>query len=265
MKTLIHEMTTADRTMAIPIRLLVVLMTVLALAQAQTSQVMQPENAALPNSVRVVSGPGSVPTGLSMIPVSTAFVHSNADQLPVELGESLRYEVAGRVGSVVVPLMRLPIVGPSVLSGIIKIIAVGPFRPKATKGFSIAILKGTHADAAIAGGGAAFVLPAVVTRVSGAGVCPALLKLKSSEKDNARVIRTARVAITPGTKLNPDPRTEVLDIRQDLIPSQIAVRDSGEISITPTAALEPGEYALVLIHTSSKELLSSAWAFTVLN
>lgn len=92
------------------------------------------------------------------------------------------------------------------------------------------------------------------------GFEPAIVKLKSLEKDKVRIIAAKREALTVkprsafgGPVTDPFAR-DVLSIEVDIIPTDTQISPDGVRTIRPTRELEPGEYALVLQKSEPKSL-----------
>jgi hypothetical protein len=76
------------------------------------------------------------------------------------------------------------------------------------------------------------------------------VRIKPSAKDSARIVRSVHVTFKmTGSNINPATK-KVVGTEEDVVPSREEIR-GGDVVLTPSSPLTPGEYAIVLVPARS--------------
>ena len=210
----------------------------------------------------VVYGSGSEPTNIPFHTAAPAFIQSNAESAQEALKTTAIGAAQGKVISAVamksVPMLG-PVVGALPVEGMLKIFG---HRRQSVKGFYITSIPGLSANTSVPATDFSLLLPKQSRQVLGQpDSTAALLRLRPSAKDGARIVRSLHVATT----LSGGKATEqILGTEQDIVACDTQERSAGDVVLAPKSPLAAGEYAVVLF--SSQQSASSGfvlWDFRI--
>jgi hypothetical protein len=219
-----------------------------------------------------VSGPTSVKTDIPSSVAMSTFVQSNASQSQEALKSVAIGQAEGKVvGAVAGALIPIPILGAAAGPVVQKIGGLFHRSDGATKGFTVTYLKGLSSAIVVQQADLSFTVPAENISFAGYQPLPFLLvRLKPSQKDDARIIRTTHIAVKPTkSPINPV-QIDLLGMEQDVVQYRTDTRGNGFVVLTPVSALIPGEYAILLpaklatpMNANNEEAIIRTWDFRV--
>jgi hypothetical protein len=201
------------------------------------------------------------PVTLKPATAAVTFVASNANNVDGAVKSTALSMAQAQTVSTVLRAVPIPIIGPfagPLIGSVMKRFST----PKPVTGFSIAFVSGLSATTAIQAGQASFTIPAESLQ----GATPTLLRLKISEKDSTRIVRSLQLSVKPtGPTVTPDAKNaQVLGVEQNLVPTFKDERD-GAVILTSEAPLEAGEYAIALVPSAQQAMvpIGIVWDFRV--
>jgi len=212
------------------------------------------------NAQTVLVSSGSRAISLPSNQAMVTFVPTNAITVEGAMKNAALSAVQGQaVAATLLHAVPIPIVGP--FAGPILNMAINRFRKPVT-GFSIAFLKGTSAGTAAPAGQISFTIPSQSLE----GATPTLLRMKASQKDSTRIVRSLQLSVkASGATVTPDAKNaKVLGVEEDVVACS-RQESNGNLILTPKSPLEVGEYAIALVPSSQQAMvpIGSVWDFRV--
>lgn len=212
-------------------------------------------------TVTIAAGQGSSPVTLGSHPAMVAAIVSDADTAQDAIRSSAISSAEGKVISVLaMKALPIPVVGAIPVEGAMHMLS--RFKKHTTKGYQVTYLQGLSAETEVTAGVVSFTVSALPSQ----DVLPALLRVRSSAKDSARIVRSVHVAYKmTGSQINPA-TVGVLGIHQDEIQCTLQANAGGSVFLATSEPLTTGEYAVVLLPKQPSldgSASSTVWDFRV--
>ena len=165
------------------------------------------------------------------------------------------------IGSAVAQAIPVPFVGSMIADAAVGGMLKALHKQKAIVGSNLAFVQGLLSGTSIPKGALTFTVPGFSMQ----GVTPVLLRIRSSAKYGARIVRGIQLSAPLTSGIVETASAKILRVDQDLIPCQKEVRDEGLVLI-PDSPLEGGEYAIALVPEQVDRMPVSAailWDFQI--